>query len=738
MAGDTRFHVQRYISEGFSVLPIPKGSKAPDVKDWVNRTFTIEDFKEDDNIGVRLGEPSGHLTDIDLDCPQAVIAAKYLLPATERKHGRPGTGDSHYFYICEGADSEKWCDVDGKVILEIRSTGGQTVIPPSIHPSGEQLYWAARRTPTNVVFVALRRDARSCATGALLGRHWPATGSRHDCAKHAAGFLAARDLDLGTICNIIKAACEAAGDNESEDRVRAAADTVKTFAAGGKTTGGPNLEDAVGKEVVALLVKWYGGNSAVHDKVIDEMNVNRFGTRVGKDYVYGLEEEHAVVFQPARALFEEFSHQKVQVGTKTRGDQKGEPIFKTKFEIWREHPKKRTYRKVTFAPPPAVADPLDYNLWKGFAVSPLQPEGGIAGMSEDGLRAWTVEHCLPKCNLFFDLVFDVICSGNPEHFAYMVNLLALTVKFPGIPSEVAVVLKGDQGAGKGTFVRTFGRGLFGRHFVHLDRTEQLAGKFNASLSGKVVVFADEAFFAGDKSSLGSLKRLITEPTLSIERKGIDSIEEPNFIHLFMATNEKWAHQAGIKERRFFTVQVSNAHLQDHAYFNAINEQMAPGGEGLRSLLSYLVMFDVDHDMVRRVPKTDELRAQQEQSLPLDLRFFRQALRKGELGDGANWPEYTYEGEIYNDFLRYCDIIKFNRQRPDVDDLMKTLNPFLGTHGERKQREDSAGKRRWMRRLRPLAEARAIFDELIGTKGEWETDEEPGTNGSGEPPKDLPF
>jgi uncharacterized protein YgfB (UPF0149 family) len=57
--------------------------------------------------------------------------------------------------------------------------------------------------------------------------------------------------------------------------------------------------------------------------VIDEMNANRFGTRVGKDYVYGLEEEKQVVFQQARALFEWFAHQKVQVGTKTRGEAEG-------------------------------------------------------------------------------------------------------------------------------------------------------------------------------------------------------------------------------------------------------------------------------------------------------------------------------------------------------------------------------------------------------------------------------
>lgn len=727
--GDVRFEVKQYIDLGWSVIPIPKGSKAPEIKDWVNRTFAVEDFTAESNVGVRLGEPSGHLTDVDLDCPQAVIAAKYLLPETECKHGRPGTGTSHYWYICEGAKSEKWCDIDGKVLVEIRSTGGQTVIPPSIHPSGEQIAWASFRSPSAVAYMPLRSHGRSTATGALLGRHWPSSGGRHDCAKHAAGFLAARDLDLGTICNIIKAACEAAGDtSELEDRIRVAADTVKTFAAGGKTTGGPNLEDGVGKEVVALLVKWYGGNSAVFDKVIDEMNANRFMSRVGKDTVYGFEEKEHVILQSPRALFEWFAHDKVQVGTKTRGDAKGEPIYKTKFEIWREHPKKRLYRMITFAPQPAVCDPQDYNLWKGFAISPLYPENPKS-MSLAQLESWATECCPTKCDLFLDLVRNVICSGNEEHYAYIVNLLALTVQFPGVPSEVAVVLKGDQGTGKGTFVRTFGRGIFGRHFAHLDRTEQLSGKFNAALSGKVVVFADEAFFAGDKSSLGPLKRLITEPTLQIERKGIDSIEEPNFIHLFMATNEDWAHQAGMQERRFMDLKVSDTHRQDHKYFNAIADQMKEGGEGIRALLSYLLSLKVDHDLVRRVPKTEELRVQQERSFPPELAWWRDCLYDGKVGNDRNWPLSIEPDELFDDYLRWCGIMKVNRMLTKQDLLRRILKPWLGPR-ERK------GKG-FTRPLKELPEARAIFDERAGTQGAWETDEGEGAKGA-EPPKDLPF
>lgn len=725
--GDVRFEVKQYMDEGWALVPIRKGSKAPGDDAWPRIDYKVEDFPEGSNVGVKLGDKSNGLIDVDLDCPEAIIAAQFFLPPTPRMHGRPGTGVAHYFYYCPGAKSEFWCDVDGKKMLELRSTGGQTVIPPSIHPSGELLSWKERGVPADFALDAAMRTLRGLATGTLMGRHWSGKGSRHDMALHLAGFLAARDLDIGTISQIVRAACAIAKDDEVDDRLKAVATSVHAFNDGAKTTGGPNLADIIGKDVVQVLTKWYGGNTAVYDKVIEEMNVRRFMSRVGKDTVYGYEEEEQVVLQNPRALFEWFAHDKVQIGVKTRGDAKGELIYKTKFEIWREHPKKRVYRRITFAPQPAICDPLDYNLWKGFACSPLFP-ANPGGFSEEQLRQWADEVCVPKCDLFLALIRDVICSGNETHYAFIVNLLALTVQCPGRPSEVAVVLKGDQGTGKGTFVRIFGRGIFGRHFIHLDRTEQLTGKFNAALSGKVVVFADEAFFAGDKTSLGPLKRLITEPTLSIERKGIDVLEEPNFIHLFMATNEDWAHQAGLQERRFLDLKVSNARRQDHAYFNAIVEQMQEGGEGIRALLSYLLTRKVDFDLVRNVPKTEELRVQQERSFAPELSWWRDCLYDGKVGNDRNWPPDIEPQELFDDYLRWCATMKIQRLLTKMDLCRRILEPWLG-----KRFRKGTG---FSRPLKPLTEARAIFDERAGTKGAWETDEGEGAKGSD--PKDLPF
>ena len=49
-----------------------------------------------------------------------------------------------------------------------------------------------------------------------------------------------------------------------------------------------------------------------------------------------------------------------------------------------------------------------------------------------------------------------------------------------------------------------------------------------------MLFSDEALWPGDKASEGDLKRLITEPTLFIEPKGLDGFEVANCLHVIVA------------------------------------------------------------------------------------------------------------------------------------------------------------------------------------------------------------
>ena len=54
-----------------------------------------------------------------------------------------------------------------------------------------------------------------------------------------------------------------------------------------------------------------------------------------------------------------------------------------------------------------------------------------------------------------------------------------------------------------------------------------------------MVFADEAFCAGDKQAEGTLNALVTEETHNIEPKAIDPSPVKNYMHLIVASNHEW-------------------------------------------------------------------------------------------------------------------------------------------------------------------------------------------------------
>lgn len=66
------------------------------------------------------------------------------------------------------------------------------------------------------------------------------------------------------------------------------------------------------------------------------------------------------------------------------------------------------------------------------------------------------------------------------------------------------------------------------HFA--DRIQcpvSLTGNFNSHLRDCIALFADEAFWAGDRAGESVLKMLVTEPVIPIEGKGRDLVLVPN-------------------------------------------------------------------------------------------------------------------------------------------------------------------------------------------------------------------
>ena len=261
--------VRSYIRRGWAPVPIPRGKKAPRVRDWPNLRLAEAElpnyFRDGCGVGILLGEPSGGLVDVDLDAPQAVASAPVFLPPTDRRHGRKSHPGSHAWYIADPVPKpEKFSDLDGTCLVEVRSTGQQTIVPPSVHLSGESMIWEREEEPARINGVELRSAVVRIAACVLVARHWPERGSRHNAAMALAGTLLRAGWTVEEGVKFVTAAARAAGDEEWRTREHDVRSTTQRLAEGGAATGVPRLAEFLGDRVVGRLCDWLGLRSATN------------------------------------------------------------------------------------------------------------------------------------------------------------------------------------------------------------------------------------------------------------------------------------------------------------------------------------------------------------------------------------------------------------------------------------------------------------------------------------------
>jgi hypothetical protein len=173
--------------------------------------------------------------------------------------------------------------------------------------------------------------------------------------------------------------------------------------------------------------------------------------------------------------------------------------------VWLAHPYRRQYEGLDLVPNgEAVLEGNRLNLWRKWGVEAQQGEWGLMQRH----------------------VEEVLANGDPEFAKYIVRWCAWVLQNAGTPPEVALALRGGKGTGKGMLGRYL-MAIFGQHALQIFNTEHLSGKHNEHLQNKLFLFADEAFWAGDKLAERILKGMITERVMMIEPKGVNAFQWPN-------------------------------------------------------------------------------------------------------------------------------------------------------------------------------------------------------------------
>ena len=436
------------------------------------------------------------------------------------------------------------------------------------------------------------------------------------------------------------------------------------------------------EKIISELPEWLPEKN---ENEFDELNEKHFVTRIGgktivvnEDYDPAMERQILTYSSPTD--FKNFySNRFVPV------EDRHVPLG----TFWFNNPDRRQYKGITFMPGESSPYKGNYNLWGGFSVESIPSNSE----NPENIEAFL---------WFYDHIHQNIANGDDFTAAYVIGWMADLVQYPSKRLGVSMVLRSDaQGTGKGLFARIFGH-LFGKHYLHITNPRHLTGNFNAHLIDCVLLFADEAFWAGDKSSEGALKTLITEEYRAVEIKGKDVFQARNFTRLLIASNKSWVVPSELHDRRFVILDVNQQKARDTEYFGKMIKQMESGG--YEALLWFLMNLKIDIDLRNCMPETDAMKDSKVYGMTPVQSFWYESLVEGEFESGNNWEEPHSKRILHESFKERSR----KNEHTSREVFMKELKKIVDFNQTRILRERSLI-------FAPLEECRDDFEKRFGIK-----------------------
>jgi putative DNA primase/helicase len=257
--------------------------------------------------------------------------------------------------------------------------------------------------------------------------------------------------------------------------------------------------------------------------------------------------------------------------------------------LWKGSERRRTVlpTDVVFDPT-GEADPVSkINLFDGIAMEPVDGD---------------VQPVLDLVRYLTSRTSDNADEAD-ENMHWLLCWLAYPLQHMGAKMRTAIVMHGDEGAGK-NFLFDIWVAIFGKYGAMVGQDE-LEDKFNDWRSCKLAVVGDEVSSRQELvHNKNRLKALITTPTVQINPKNMPRREEKNHMNVVFLSNEITPLALDNSDRRYFVVYTPRA--KDHGYYRALGEWRDNGG--IAAFYAYLLAYPLgDFNPYTPAPQTQAKR-----------------------------------------------------------------------------------------------------------------------------------
>jgi hypothetical protein len=136
---------------------------------------------------------------------------------------------------------------------------------------------------------------------------------------------------------------------------------------------------------------------------------------------------------------------------------------------------------------------------------------------------------------WFDILLYSLGGGKKENMEHLEHVIAWKYLHPEDFKIPCVIIFGEGGVGKNVFMDVVLGSIFGVHQKTSVELEDVSGSFNDLIVGKAAVFIDEAVV--DNANMNKLKRIVNNPTISVNEKYGPKYEADNTPLYFAGGND---------------------------------------------------------------------------------------------------------------------------------------------------------------------------------------------------------
>lgn len=287
---------------------------------------------------------------------------------------------------------------------------------------------------------------------------------------------------------------------------------------------------------------------------------------------------------------------------------------------------------------------------KQFIFHPNEPSTDRVYNTYTGMKATKVDEVdMDRIQPILHHIRTCWANDDTHLYEYILTWLKHAFQFPWIKTEVVLLLFGLEGTGKNILIdNLIIPFIYGEHVSAVSHgLGPVTQRFNSICMNKLFICCNEVSAEGGfHTCFEKLKALITDKTMTIERKGIDIFESyNNFINFIFTTNNIDSVKLGQSDRRYCCIETSPRYKGDYEYFKILAGRC--NQETANHFYTYLLNMNSSIN-IRQIPTTKlkvDMSIHSKNSCELFIDDIKTILEERFDGNAMNDDEKTFDNHF---------------------------------------------------------------------------------------------